>query len=1129
MRQPSSTHTYTLYIAWGLVVLYILATAGAAYPLAALALASLLYIAVIVRYHTLPPQSQTDGDRLRLRLADQVTHALNHAVELDEVLQTACEGLVKTLGYTASATFVADDDRHTATAHAWAGNLKIARRFSQVGQPLTGWSADISSDTRFARFFHASDPAPIRATNLSNLLNDLSINPVIRRLAPVLNTMLGLQEILITPVVISGQVWAALIVASRRALDEHDLDVIQVLAGQAALAIDRAQRHAQMRQRNRELARRTNQLSSLQAIVQAATATLDPRHVMETVAQGMVEHLGYRAALVSTFDAADNCFTLGAVHPGGTLLERATKLAGLDPWSLKFHLDPQANPGFTRLLRGEVWISSRFHDYVKPAISQPVADAMQALYGTHCNANVPMWVRGQLVGALTVATQAESIDQEDQEILATAARQVGLAIENARLYQQAQDERARLQLLYDVGQQLTSQLEIEQLLPVLVDTIVQSVGASKGGILVFDPKGQITHRILIREYASEEQTQRILDQVLREGLAGQAVRERRSILTPDMHACSQVVRMPNDPREANIRSLMNVPLLLPDRVVGLLTLIHPQPNYFNPAHLEAMETLAAQATTVLENARLYEETARNARQQRAVAEAARALNAHLDVKAAFPTVVKSIRALVDAGRISLALLEDDQEHARFIALDRPRPELAQGTTLPLSDTAVTDDVLAGRPHLTPDLSAKLDYPAERALYQAGIRSHVSLPLTAGDQILGALNLSSQRTATFSARDLPPLQQIADALAIALANSRLVERVSDSELRYRTLTEHAPIGIFSTDATGHVSAINPALIELLDRPDTEALVGLNILEFAPLKRAGLTDHFRRALEKGETADQEIQYTTSEGTQLHIRLKLAPEHDHSGAISIVVGLVENISERAALEQLREDLRAMLIHDLRQPLAIIYGALALLEQEPLTPDVQQMVRDALSNAHRQQMLIDAYLDVTRLEAGQIPFVLLPTPWPSVEKLARHILDTVQAMAERRELTTVLDLPSSPPQAGWQVALDTSAIERVLVNLLDNAIKFCPPGTPPITLRLQPQASGLTIKVADQGRGISADKLATIFDRFAQARDAERMRGTGLGLTFCRLAVQAHNGQITVESVEGQGSTFSVWLPAK
>jgi PAS domain S-box-containing protein len=1109
-------------------------------------------------------ESQANGDMLRLRLADQVTRA----VELDEVLQTACEGLTQTLGYAASAIFVADAQRRSAVMRAWAGKAEIARRFEQAGQAPIGWVSDISGDTCFARLFRNHQAAPLYFDALPELLNDLTTNPAARKLGGTLNALLRLQKIVVFPVVISGQVWAAQIIASQRALDQHDLDAIQVIMGQINLAIERAQRHAQLQQRNRELIRRTNQLTSLQTIIQAATSTLDPRHVMETVAQGMVERLGYRASLVSTFYAKDNYFVMGAVHPGGELLERAIKLLGYDPWSLRFYFNPD-DAGITRLRRGEVWITSRFHDLVHPVISRPIAAAMQKLYGTRCTANVPMWVRGQLVGTIIVATQDETINQEDQDMLLTVARQVGLAIDNARLYQQAQDERSRLQLLYDIGQQLTSQLEIKQLLPVLVDTVVQSVGADKGGILVFAPEkgdfapkkgdfapkkgdfapekgdfapekgdfapekegfdlaGQVTHHILIRDYDSEEQAQSIIEQVLKTGIAGRAVRERRAILTSDTQVAPLVAFRPDQPQDVNIRSMISVPLLLPKRVVGLLTLVHHQPNYFTPDHLQVLEALAAQATTALENARLYEQTARYARQQSAVAEAARALNAHLNVQDAFAAVVESLRALVDARRISLVLREGQKDYVRYIALDSPLPEPLRGMAVPLSASSASDTLLAGRPHLTPDLSVETDHPLERELYAAGFRSRVNLPLIVGEQVIGALNLSSPREAAFSARDLTPLQQIADALASALSNSRLIDQVRDSELRYRTLTENAPVGIFSIDASGRITAVNPALIQLLSLPNAEAFLGEEILKYPPLQKAGLVDDFRAALERGITADQEIQYTDSDRVSWHFRLKLAPERDASGQVNVVVGLLENISERAALEQLREDLRAMLIHDLRQPLAIIHTALALAAEEALAPGIQRLINDALNNAQRQQTLIEAYLDVTRLEAGQMPFVLAPTPWPEVEKLIQKTINALQATASRRELLVELQ-STGTPASDWQVRLDHSAIERVLLNLLDNAIKFSKVGEQPITLLTHADSAGLNIKVIDRGAGIPEDKLPNIFDRFAQARQGDRVRGTGLGLTFCKLAVEAHDGKIAVESAQGRGTTVSLWLPA-
>jgi len=120
------------------------------------------------------------------------------------------------------------------------------------------------------------------------------------------------------------------------------------------------------------------------------------------------------------------------------------------------------------------------------------------------------------------------------------------------------------------------------------------------------------------------------------------------------------------------------------------------------------------------------------------------------------------------------LLDETQEYFTMTVLDEPRPELAQGTRLPITATSAAADVLAGRPHLTADLSAEANYPAEQALYQAGHRSRVNLPLIVGERVIGALNLTSRQVGMFIPAQLPVLQQIASAVAIAIENTRLFE-------------------------------------------------------------------------------------------------------------------------------------------------------------------------------------------------------------------------------------------------------------------------------------------------------------------------------------------------------------------
>jgi PAS domain S-box-containing protein len=176
-------------------------------------------------------------------------------------------------------------------------------------------------------------------------------------------------------------------------------------------------------------------------------------------------------------------------------------------------------------------------------------------------------------------------------------------------------------------------------------------------------------------------------------------------------------------------------------------------------------------------------------EQESMGHIARALNT-LDVRDAFPVLVEGLQNLTACDRVSLGLLDETGEHFRMTVLESPFPVLEEGTIMPPSSSAATEDILAGQSHLTADLSTELDFPGEQALYQAGFRSRVNLPLLAAGKVIGALNLASRQLDFFREDQLPTLQQIADMLANAVENSRLFQKEQQQRQEADTLREAA---------------------------------------------------------------------------------------------------------------------------------------------------------------------------------------------------------------------------------------------------------------------------------------------------------------------------------------------------
>jgi signal transduction histidine kinase len=196
------------------------------------------------------------------------------------------------------------------------------------------------------------------------------------------------------------------------------------------------------------------------------------------------------------------------------------------------------------------------------------------------------------------------------------------------------------------------------------------------------------------------------------------------------------------------------------------------------------------------------------------------------------------------------------------------------------------------------------------------------------------------------------------------------------------------------------------------------------------------------------------------------------------------------------------------------------AFVEQDNTLP-ITKLLRIAMRSGQKLYLLIDSLLDLGRLEAGETE---LNKTFVRPETLSREAIEQIQPLALGRkqnlEMRVAPDLPRLPA--------DRNLILRVLTNLLDNAVKFTPTKGH-ITLGVERTGEEVLFTVSDTGPGVPAELGQRIFNRFVRLENAENIKGTGLGLAFCKLAVEAHGGRIWVESKMGHGSSFRFTLPLK
>jgi two-component system sensor histidine kinase KdpD len=234
---------------------------------------------------------------------------------------------------------------------------------------------------------------------------------------------------------------------------------------------------------------------------------------------------------------------------------------------------------------------------------------------------------------------------------------------------------------------------------------------------------------------------------------------------------------------------------------------------------------------------------------------------------------------------------------------------------------------------------------------------------------------------------------------------------------------------------------------------------------------------------------------------------------------VGVAQDALVRMESERLRNSLLAALSHDLRTPLTVLVGlaeSLALTKP-PLSTDQMETAEAIQDEARRMSTLVGNLLDMARIESGE---VTLDLQWQPLEEVVGAALESARSMLKQHRVE--VRLPRNLPL----VRFDAVLIERVLVNLLENASKYTPPGSE-VTLSAQVAADQLEVSVSDNGPGLPAGKEEAVFQKFTRGKRESATPGVGLGLAICRAIVESHRGKIVAINRPGGGVTFSFTLP--
>ncbi len=510
-----------------------------------------------------------------------------------------------------------------------------------------------------------------------------------------------------------------------------------------------------------------------------------------------------------------------------------------------------------------------------------------------------------------------------------------------------------------------------------------------------------------------------------------------------------------------------------------------------------------------------------------------------------------VPALADYCRI--ALIDEDRQ-IRDISVNHIDPEkitLVKALYEEYKDmSAVTYGVqrllATGKPEFITHVSERVletvrDYPSLLAIVDAlELKSYMGVPLIARDRIIGAITFSSiQAFRHYTTDDLAFAQELARRIALVLDNARLYREAQEeiderklaeaqlraSEERYRLVVERSTDLITLLDIEGTVIYISPSCESLLGYQPDE-MVGKNAFSFHhPEDLPNILAEFAKVFEGMNANVPTFRVCHKDGHWVTMAGTGSAIYDEQGRPTLIVSTAHDISQQAELERRKDEFISMASHELKTPITSLKGFTSVFQRRIAAQgDAQALHYLGRMNAQLDKLtkLVGDLLDISKMQTGKLSYAEEPF---DLHTLVQETVENVQATTA----THTLLVETSGP---IQVVGDRDRIGQVLINLLNNAIKFSPDANKVLVrLSANEQEQEAMVSVQDFGIGIADAHHNKIFERFYQVSDADERSytGLGIGLYLSYEIIARHGGRMWVESSKGAGSTFYFTLPLR
>jgi len=559
---------------------------------------------------------------------------------------------------------------------------------------------------------------------------------------------LGAQSWLGVPMIVGDQVLGVLTVqnyTTPHAFDENDQDMLASIANQTAIALQNARLFEETKSR-------LAQLTALQETTKAVASTLELGKLLHLITQQATSLLQGQGGIINLVDweKREDEVVASSGSAANALGDRSSLESNLSGW-VSLHNQPVISNQLQHDSRADVSASS----WQSAAIA-------------------PLTVKDRVVGTLVVLDKQGrkgEFDQADLDLLIAFANQAAIALQNARLFEQTQARARQLAALNEIGQAITSTLDLDQILAALLESVVQATQVQAASVALIDAE---TGDLVFRQAAGPAGWVVVgLRMKSDQGVVGWAATHRQSVIIPDAASDPRFYRQMDGVTGFATRNILCVPLVAHDSVIGVIELINKQSGAFGKDDVGLLESVAAQAAVVIDNARLFEVERSGRQRLESLYRIGQTLNSTLDADTIFDQLTDEAMRATRASHGSVLVVRHEQGTFERRSLRGYLPEEAQrarAVPLPLDQGA------NGRAYRTQQVVYLADVSQEPDYFALipETRAELVVPIRRGGQTIGNLDLQSPEVNAFQAVDQGFMQALTDQVAVALENARLFQ-------------------------------------------------------------------------------------------------------------------------------------------------------------------------------------------------------------------------------------------------------------------------------------------------------------------------------------------------------------------